>query len=89
MGLCAAKTEEIAIFETESLKQLIEFKWSAYGRHLHLNSLMAICFYAIIQGLYVNQVYMQQSTDNFELYWYGLLLSTVYPLLYNVVKLWR
>jgi len=48
MGLCAAKTEEIAIFETESLKQLIEFKWSAYGRHLHLNSLMAICFYAII-----------------------------------------
>jgi hypothetical protein len=48
MGLCEAKTGEIGIYETESLKQLIEFKWSAYGRRLHLNSLLAICFYAII-----------------------------------------
>lgn len=32
---------------------------------------------------------MQQTTDDFEVYWYGLLLSTVYPFMYNIVKLWR
>lgn len=53
MTLCA-ETEEIEIFQTDALCQLIEFKWVSYGRAHHFFGCMMHLFYTAVFIVYVN-----------------------------------
>jgi len=53
MTLCA-ETEEIEIFQTDALCQLIEFKWVCYGRGHHFFGCMMHLFYTAVFIVYVN-----------------------------------
>lgn len=54
MSLCA-DSEEIDIFETAALQQVIEFKWDSYGRFHHFFGCMMHLFYTAVYIVYVNQ----------------------------------
>jgi len=53
MSLCA-DSDEIEIFQTDCLQQLIEFKWVSYGRFHHLLGCMMHLFYTAVFMMYVS-----------------------------------
>lgn len=62
MGMCG-DTEELEIFETESLQQVIGFKWEKYGRKHHLLGCMMHLFYTVILIVYVKNSYIVENED--------------------------
>ena len=62
MSLCG-DTEELEIFETMSVMQVIQFKWDKYGRNHHLMGCLMHIFYTLILIIYVNTSYLEESED--------------------------
>jgi hypothetical protein len=52
MSLCG-ETEELPIFETDAMQQVIQFKWDKYGRNHHLLGCVMHLFYTFILIVYV------------------------------------
>ena len=52
MQLCG-ETEELEIFETDAMQQVIQFKWDKYGRNHHLLGCVMHLFYTFILIVYV------------------------------------
>jgi len=61
LDVCA-NSEELNIFETESLKDLIEFKWNQYGYSFHLGGFLIHAVYVIMLFVYTNYVYINGSS---------------------------
>lgn len=57
MGLLN-KTEELTIFDTKSVQELIEFKWDSYALSHHLVGCFLHFFYLIILMIYINIIYI-------------------------------
>jgi hypothetical protein len=62
MGLCG-DTEELEIFETDALQQVIQFKWDKYGRNHHLLGCLMHMFYTLILIIYVKNSYLVENED--------------------------
>jgi hypothetical protein len=62
MSLCG-DTEELAIFQTQSIQTLIQFKWDKYGRNHHLLGCLMHMFYTLILIIYVSNAYLEESED--------------------------
>lgn len=82
MQLCG-ETEELEIFETEALQQVIQFKWDTYGRNHHLLGCIMHLFYTFILILYVKQSYIVESEDQI-IYAILIAIGIVYPALYDM-----
>lgn len=57
-----ANSEELAIFETDTLKDLIEFKWNQYGYRFHLGGFLIHAVYVIMLFVYTDMVYINGSS---------------------------
>lgn len=55
---CMCEGDEIEIFNTDCVKDVIEFKWGAYGFNFHLFGLIYHMAYMVILFLYTNIVYI-------------------------------
>ena len=60
MGLLNG-TEELSIFDTQSVQQLIEFKWDSYALNHHLIGCGLHFFYLIILMIYINIIYINKK----------------------------
>ena len=60
MGL-AAESEELEIFDTESMMQLIQFKWEMYARKHHLFGCFMHMVYVQCLINYTNLVYIMNE----------------------------
>lgn len=60
LDLCSS-SEEINIFLSDCLQELIEFKWDAFARKFHLVGLFMHLLYMLILVLYVQRVYIFNS----------------------------
>ena len=63
MGLCES-TEELDIFETESLKEMIDFKWENYARKFHLFGCFMHFTYVFTMSIFVFEVYVLGDLGN-------------------------
>jgi hypothetical protein len=54
----AAETEEMTIFNTESLAILVRYKWEQYGQRHHIFGSVMHLFYVICIIVYVNEIYL-------------------------------
>ena len=52
MTICG-DTEELEVFETDALQQVIQFKWDKYGKNHHLLGCIMHLFYTLIIIIYV------------------------------------
>ena len=58
LAICA-ESDEIEMFETESLQDLIEFKWNAFARNWHMFGFTIHFVYIFFLFSYTNIVYIQ------------------------------
>lgn len=87
MGL-AIDSEELDIFETDILKQLIDFKWEKYARIHHLIGCLAHLMYMFTLILYTNLVYILNNGDQRtqKIYAYILAVGIFYPAVYDWIQ---
>ena len=60
----AADTEEIEVFQTDALVNLIRFKWESYGKRHHLVGCVMHFFYTLVFIIYVCQVQLYEQDEN-------------------------
>jgi hypothetical protein len=57
LALCAG-SDEIIMFKSEPLQDLIKFKWDSYGQNFHLFGCLIHIIYIIILFVYTDMVYV-------------------------------
>lgn len=84
MNLCTSSAE-LDIFETSSLSELIQFKWSSYAKRHHLMGCIMHMTYISTLVVYINVVYINNTgtEDDKKLYAYLLGGGMLYPLFYE------
>ena len=60
MHLCQ-DTEELEIFDTPSLQQVIQYKWDTYGRQHHVLGCAMHMLYTLILIIYVKNAYLVEN----------------------------
>lgn len=79
-------SEELEIFNTKCLQDLIEFQWNTYAKWIHYTGASVHMTYVFMFFMYVNQVYIERNeSDVKDIYIFimgGLLL---YPMLYDML----
>jgi len=90
MGLLNA-TEELDIFGTKSVQELITFKWDSYALSHHLIGCFLHFFYLIILMIYINIIYIKNTGTKAEKKIYVVLLAVgvLYPQVYNLARIWK
>ena len=86
MQLCS-DTEELEIFETECMQNIIEFKWTMYGRKHHYLGMAMHMFYTLMITIYVHEAYMNQPMHQ-QLYTVLLAVGILYPAFYDFKQLY-
>ena len=84
-----AESDELSLFETENLEQLITFKWQAFARKFHTVGCIAHFSYLLIMMIYVNAIYVNNDKSNAYLYGILLFIGIVYPMCYDLYQLYK
>lgn len=85
MQLCA-DTEELPIFQTEAMKDIIEFKWTMYGRKHHYLGMAMHMFYTLMITIYVHEAYMKEPAHQ-QMFTTLLAIGIIYPAYYDFKQL--
>lgn len=88
MNLCF-DSDEISVFETESIQALIEYKWIKFSQVIHLRGFLAHVFYVSILILYVYEVYIKNDIENQQIYSSLLIVGVIYPAWYEAYQLYK
>lgn len=90
MGLLNG-TEELEIFDTKSVQELIEFKWDSYALTHHLIGCFLHFFYLIILMIYINIIYIKNTgtPDEKKAYVALLAVGVLYPQYYNIARIFK
>lgn len=96
MDQCAA-TEERDIFESQSLKDIIDFKWNEYGMNLHrigcimhISQIVVLIFY--VDFVYIrNQLPIDPATGEYKENTLALVLlaGLIYPTIYESIQVFK
>jgi hypothetical protein len=77
-------TEELEMFDTEVIQEIIEYKWMTYGRSHHMMGLAMHFVYTFTLTLYVNEVYLVPDNEYTGMYTVMLGLGLLYPMSYEL-----
>jgi hypothetical protein len=81
MGLIS-DSDELDIFHTPPLMQIIEFKWNLFGRKHHMFGFFFHFFYVGVFIIYVKEAYMEDHEKNTG-FVVALCIGVIYPALYD------
>ena len=56
------ESDELMIFATDTIMQLIQFKWDEYAYTFHKIGCVMQIFYIVMMFIYINQVYIKVET---------------------------
>jgi hypothetical protein len=87
LALCCA-SNELELFETEQIDELITFKWDAFARDFMLIGCFFHFCYLTIMIIYVNAIYINNDTSNNYLYGILLMIGIIYPMFYDLRQLY-
>lgn len=85
------ESEELEIFGTDTITELLHFKWQEYGLTFHKIGCLMQIFYVIMMFVYINSIYIHTQGDESEKQLYTILLAVgiLYPTLYHFCKMCR
>lgn len=85
------ESDELEIFATETITQLLDFKWEEYALTFHKIGCLMQIFYVIMMFVYINSIYINTSgtASEKQLYTILLALGILYPTLYHITKMCR
>jgi hypothetical protein len=100
LALCA-DGDEIEMFESEALQDVISFKWDAFGLKFHLLGCVIHVAYMLIVFIYLDMVYIHGQVEEVPLplgetqikikggkQWL-LLAGVIYPAIYEGIQAWN
>lgn len=85
MQLCE-ETEELEMFETATIQDIIDFKWKQYGRSHHYLGMAMHMLYTLMIIIYVSEAYIHEPRNQ-QLYTLLLAIGTIYPAYYDFKQL--
>ena len=90
MGLLNG-TDELDIFDTIAVQELISFKWDSYALTHHLVGCFFHFFYLAILIIYINIIYIKDTGTVEDKITYVILLAIgiIYPLSYNIARIYN
>lgn len=53
-----ANSEELAVFETDVVRDIIDFKWMVFARSVHQTGFTAHLFYVLLLIVYISETYL-------------------------------
>lgn len=56
-----ADTDELEMFDTDTIQNIIEYKWTMYGRKHHFLGMAMHMFYTLMLNVYVMEAYLQET----------------------------
>ena len=82
-------SDEIELFDSKLIIDVITFKWECYGRDHHVFGSMMHFLYVLLFILYVNFVYLynDNSDDMHIIFTLILAVGIIYPWLYDFIQL--
>lgn len=88
------ESDELELFNSEAIKNILDFKWQEYARGFHLIGCTMHFGYMFLLFFYISQVYVNNSTNDYD---FNLKLildlilcgGLVYPMLYEVYQIKR
>jgi hypothetical protein len=80
---------ELELFETQQVIDLITFKWQKYAKKLHLTGCIAHFTYVTILMIYIYHVYIQNDQKDSRFYGRLLFIGVLYPMTYDLTQLYR
>lgn len=83
MSLCE-ETEEMSIFDTSAIGDIIEYRWDTYAMNFHLFGLFMNVFYIISFILYVKEGYIEADSEHQKKYLLVMNIGLVYPVCYEI-----
>lgn len=99
MSLCV-NSGDLEVFDTDSIQELIDFKWTTFGQFQHMIGLIFHACQLVTLIVYINLVYIN---DYFDIYTPGnepssithpqsmfammLLICLLWPVLYEAVRM--
>jgi len=87
LQLCA-EADELELFETDELDELITFKWDAFAKNFMLIGCFFHFCYLTIMIIYVNAIYINNDKANANLYGILLMIGIIYPMFYDIRQLY-
>ena len=90
MGLLN-ESEELEIYDTTTIQELIEFKWERYARTHHVVGCFMHILYICTLVVYINIVYINNAgtEDEKRIYTFLLAVGILYPALYDWSQMYR
>ena len=88
MAICV-DSDELDIFESKALTELIWFKWNSYCQKFHMIGCFFHFLYIFGIVLQINAVYINYDVDNKERYALIATLGLVYPHAYDSIQLYN
>jgi hypothetical protein len=83
------EAEELEIFSSETVIDLLEFKWAEFGRNFHLFGCVMHFMYMTLLFVYIDQIYVNFNLS-LQLYFnLGLLVGLIYPMFYEAYQIYR
>lgn len=76
------------MFDTETIQNIIEYKWTMYGRQHHFLGMAMHMFYTGMLTLYVKEAYLSET--GYQQAWTAVLFAgIIYPAYYDFRQLYR
>ena len=82
-----AESDEIELFDSQQIIDVISFKWECYGRDHHIFGSLMHFLYVLLFVLYVNFVYLHKEGGNHVIYTLILAVGIIYPWIYDLIQL--
>lgn len=86
----AEESEEMTIFDTPALVDIVEYRWDCYAFNFHAKGLFMNVLYIISFILYVKEGYIHSEEGNEEhrgIYLIVMNLGLIYPVVYELTQL--
>lgn len=84
----ANESGELGIFDTDAMKDLIEFKYSEFSFNFHLTYFCFHCFYTITLFVYITEIYTLNHLDNRKNLLILMAVGTIVPMFYDTYQLY-
>lgn len=78
------KSPELDVFKSESICDLLDFKWSTYAVRFHMFGCTMHFAYMFLLFVYVSQIYINNNEENKLLFDMILCCGLLYPLFYEL-----
>jgi hypothetical protein len=84
MSLCE-ETEELDVFATKAMQDIIQYRWDTYGKQFHLTGLFFTMTYIASVILYVIEAYIESDSEHQKKFLIFLNAGLVYPVVYECI----